>query len=176
MIDTTADEVLASTRFHVTAADFTAAQRKHMRWLARRGRTWAGLLGFVLLCTVFYAVTSPGWSPIVLAAAAAGCLGFMIAWSLLLYVAMPLAGRRAMKTQRNLQHEWRVDLSARGMRAVTPSQDNFVAWDDYVAWGEDSRVILFYQGERLFQFIPKHGLAPGFLDVVQRLAANISKR
>ena len=100
----------------------------------------------------------------------------MIVWSLLVYVAMPLLGRRAMATQPNLRHEWRVDLSARGMRAMTPNQDNFVAWADYVAWSEDARVILFYQGERLFQFVPKRELDPGFLDVVHQLTAHTPKR
>jgi hypothetical protein len=177
MIDPVLDPVLASTRFRVTATNFTAAQRKHMRWLARRSRTWVYLVGFALVCAIVIAPTTPhGWSPIILAASAAGGLSFVIGWSLIVYIAMPLAGHRAVKTQRNLSHEWRVELRENGMRAVTPNQDNFVAWADYVAWSEDAQVLLFYQGERLFQFIPKHGLEPGFQEVVHRLVAHIPKR
>ena len=177
MIGSTGDPVLASTRFQPTAADVTAAQRKHMRWLARRGRTWAFLFGFVAIATVLVAATTPnGWNPIVLTASAAGGLGFMIAWSLLTYAAMPLIGRRAMRTQPNLRHEWRVDLSERGIRAVTPNQDNFVAWADYVAWGEDARIVMVYQSDRLFQFIPKRGLEPSFPDAFRRLTLSLPKR
>ena len=176
MTEHAADPVLASTRFRISADDVTAAQRKHMRWLARRPRTWVYLVGFVLLCVASYAVTSPGWGPIPLAASAVGCLGFMVVWCLAVYAAMPLLGRRAMKTQPNLSHEWRVDLSEHGVRAVTPNQDSFVAWADYVAWGEDARVLLIYQSDRLFQFVPKRGLEPNFLEVVRRLAARLPKR
>ena len=177
MIDATPDAVLASTRFHVSAADVAAANRKHMRWQAQRGRTWMFLLGFTLICTVVVATTTPGgWTPIVMAASAAGGLSWMIGWSLIVYAAMPVFARRAMKTQPNLLHEWRVDLSERGLRAVTPNQDNFIVWADYVAWSEDARVLLVYQGDRLFQMIPTHGLAPGFIDAFRRLVAPIPRR
>ena len=105
-----------------------------------------------------------------------GVFAFVAVYRILAYAAMPLFTRRAYRTQPNLQHVWSIELSAAGLRAFTPHQDNFVAWADYIAWSADDRIVLVYQSERLIQFIPTRALDARTRRVFEDLVRDLPRR
>ncbi|WP_306965526.1 YcxB family protein [Agrobacterium tumefaciens] len=69
-----------------------------------------------------------------------------------------------------------VTWSEEGFRSKAQQGDWNVPWNDYLKWTEDSKVILLYQGARVFNMLPKRVLTPAQIDDFRQLvAANIKR-
>ena len=170
------DAVLAAASFDVTPADVTAAQLLAARWLVLRPRTFVVPAVLALAAGAFIAATTPDMGVRQVGVEVGIVFGVLLAVRALALAVLPLMGGYLYRQQPNLRHRWRVELSEAGLRAVTPNQDAFVAWADYVGWSESRRVLLVYQSDRLFQFIPARALDRTFLDVFHRLVASLPRR
>ncbi|MNS80316.1 hypothetical protein D3C72_1139920 [compost metagenome] len=84
--------------------------------------------------------------------------------------------RKAYADQKTLQHPITVTWSEEGFRSKAQQGDWNVPWNDYLKWTEDSKVILLYQGGRVFNMLPKRVLTPAQIDDFRQLvAANIKR-
>jgi hypothetical protein len=82
--------------------------------------------------------------------------------------------RKAYAAQKTLQHQMTVAWSQEGFRSTAQQGDWNIPWGDYLKWAEDDKVLLLYQGPRVFNIVPKRVLAPGQVDDLRQLvAANI---
>lgn len=79
--------------------------------------------------------------------------------------------RKAYAAQKTLQHPITVTWSEEGFRSTAQQGDWNVPWNDYLKWTEDSKVILLYQGPRVFNMLPKRVLTPAQVDDFRQLAA-----
>ncbi len=73
--------------------------------------------------------------------------------------------------QRHLQEELTVTWDTQGLRAATLNSDTRTPWPHYRRWREDARVVLLYQSDALFQFIPKRVLGKDQVTDLQTRAA-----
>lgn len=181
-----AEPLAVSRTWFVTRADLVAAQRLHLRRLWRRPRAFVAPLVFALCVGVAAAAADP--------TAARGQVGWVqfdrmqvgraMLYALLLvaglravsYGLLPLGARNFRRLQPNLALPWRVELDARGLRAITPQQDVRTAWGDYVAWSEDARVVLVYRSDAVFQFLPVRALDAAFLTTFRDRVAGLPRR
>jgi hypothetical protein len=162
--------VIATACFRPVPADLAAAQRAHLRWTYRRRSGFIAIvvIAIVLGGGIFAVDTEGGLLQFLLPSLFFIGMAFLI--RLGLYKAMPLLILRTFRQQKNLHHEWRVELSADGARASTPNQDSFVAWS------EDARVVLLYQSDRLFQFIQTPAFTPQGLAFFHEKVAALPRR
>ncbi|MBA8902314.1 YcxB family protein [Phyllobacterium sp. P30BS-XVII] len=167
--------VLATTTFHVTPADITATYRSYVFWSATKPSTWllvAAVIALLTLADIIWFGTS-GYLTLVPGAA-------IFVWVLIyyvgLYLAMPLLARRSIAKQKNLKQEWRVDFTENGLRAVTPTQDIFVSWSDFVGWSQNSQTFIIYQSDRLMRYMPLRALTPEMLAIITSKLHSVPRR
>lgn len=147
-----------SVGYVTTAEDTADAYRLH-----NLARFWswqtAAALGLTLMIgAIMFTALHAGWRWTAggLVACAAGGIAFsraMVQW----YV--PVVARRVYHQQKHLQDELTVTWDMQGLRVVTPNSDSRTPWSHYLRWREDARVVLLYQSDALFQFIPKRVLS-----------------
>lgn len=159
-------------RFTATAADLAAAYR--CQYMARL-LSWASLVSMVvslsLLAGFLFLVATDvplAWKLGILACAAAGGVVFplaMIRWR------VSALARRIHGQQRALHGEVALEWDQDELRATTGDGGSRTRWTDYHRWRESPAVILFYQSDALFQFLPKRVLTPAQADALRALAA-----
>ena len=159
-------------RFTPTPEDLTTAYRRQA--LARLW-SWASLISVTVTLLIvggfllFVATDIPvpvRW--VILGCAAAGGLGvplFMIRWRI------PVMARRIYKQQRALHDEITVGWDAAGLHTRTGMGDARLPWAAYHRWREDTAVILRYQSDLLFQFIPKRVVTAAQVGALRGYAA-----
>lgn len=92
------------------------------------------------------------------------------------FFAAPVFARKAYAAQKTLQHPMTVTWSEDGFKSTAEQGEWNIPWADYLKWTEDSKVILLFQGPRLFNMLPKRVLTPAQIDDFrQMLAANIKR-
>jgi hypothetical protein len=92
------------------------------------------------------------------------------------FFAATVFARKAYAAQKTLQHPMRVSWSEGGFKSTAEQGEWTIPWADYLKWTEDSKVILLFQGPRLFNMVPKRVLTPAQIDDLrQMLAANIKR-
>ncbi len=166
--------VLASISFRVTPADLAAGYRADLRW--RYTRPQSAALPFLTAAALVGAglTSHPDASALSLGLSAAVGLAAVGGMRLLVYMAAPLIARVSL--QKRLGDLSRVELTAEGVRTLTPHQDVFTAWRDCVAWSEDRHVALLYTRDTLYQFIPLRAAPPGTIDQLHRLVGGLPRR
>ncbi len=97
---------------------------------------------------------------------------FAIALSVLLlilrHILLPLyVVRRQIREQRAYRGEWRLAWSEQGYSVCGETASSNVAWEHYVRWRENTRVILLYQTWQAYQFVPKRVLPPEAADFIR---------
>ncbi len=168
--------VLARGSFRPRPEDLVACYRAQLRWRYRRPQIvyWPLLAsltaGLVVLAGGGPVTAWPLLEPF--------CFMFALFAVLLVlpYVLAPWTARRNYGKQPNLRQDWLVEFSRFGLRAVTDTQDNTVAWSDYVGWSRDDRIWLVWQSNQLVQFIPARALSPDAAAVFERLVAHLPRR
>jgi len=105
------------------------------------------------------------------------CVAIVIAIPLYQYFfGAAVFARKAYASQKTLQHPMTVVWSEEGFRSMAHQGDWNVPWNDYLKWTEDSKVILLYQGARVFNMLPKRVLSPAQIDDFRQfVAANIKR-
>lgn len=92
------------------------------------------------------------------------------------FVGAAIFARKAYAAQKTLQHPMTVSWSAEGFRSIAQQGDWNIAWGDYLKWAEDDKVILLYQGPRLFNMLPKRILTTAQVDDIrQYVGANVKR-
>jgi hypothetical protein len=110
------------------------------------------------------------------AAVVAGIIGGFAFWSLILasillmnYLLIPARARRAFAQQKALHHRVEVDWSDEGVGLVSEQGDSNFDWQDFVMVEHGRDVILLFQSEYLFNFIPRRAFPAGeAADFIQR--------
>ena len=100
-----------------------------------------------------------------------------LAWSVLLAVVMVVrflfigkSARRIFEQQKLLQEETTITWSETGWRTATEHSVTDLPWGYFVKILENEHVILLYQSDLLFNFIPKSVLTPAQATDIVRLA------
>ncbi len=143
-----------SLTYHITQADFVAAQRAHQR-RNTSGKIQFGLgvflFGWFVFLAVFSAIFTPRvWLNYTLPLVLAG------AYLYLYYFAHRIAYRK----NASLFSDIAVDIGDEGVHVLTPNSESTVPWPRYHKWLESEKVFLIYMGERTFNIIPKRILGP----------------
>ncbi|MBA8878328.1 YcxB family protein [Phyllobacterium myrsinacearum] len=167
--------VLASTTFRVTPEDVAEMYRTYLRWSYTRVRIWLTVAALIVMFTAITAWLTNSFSLITLTPGAF-ILFWMIGYYPILYSVCPIVARRNVAQQKNLQQEWRTDFTENGLRAVTPTQDSFVSWSDFIGWSQNSHAFIVYQSDRLMQFIPLRALTPDMHAILQTKLQSVPRR
>ena len=114
-------------------------------------------------------------------AIAAGTIGGFGFWSLLLasihlvnYLLIPARSRRAFAQQKMLHHRVDVDWSDEGVRLMSEPGNSSFDWRDFTRVEQGRDVILLFQSDYLFNFIPRRALSADQAD--RFIQAAISRR
>lgn len=166
-----------SVTLTLTADDYVAANRLFMLKYATSRWPLISWLGFVALLLGMLFVPAlqmhdAPYAPLVY-------IGFAVVIALPFYqyfVGAAVFARRAYAAQKTLQHPMTVSWSADGFRSTAQQGDWNNAWSDYLKWAEDDKVILLFQGPRVFNMLPKRVLTPAQVDDIRQvLAANVKR-
>lgn len=105
------------------------------------------------------------------------CVGVVIALPFFQYfVGASVFARRAYAAQKTLQHPITVSWSTEGFRSTAQQGDWNIPWGDYLKWAENEKVILLYQGPRLFNMLPKRVLTASQIDDLRHMvSANVTR-
>ena len=171
-----ATPVLATGSFNVTRADLAASYRANLRWRFARPRAWLTPAAIAALAVVAAAAGDPTASAGALLEPAAVIMALAVAFRFATYLAMPLYAAREFRGRTDLGQQWEVEFSADGMRARTPGMDTAVSWGKYVAWSRDRHVVLVYQSDRLFQFMPVRAITPAMEQVFSQYMGHKPRR
>ncbi|MGU3664926.1 YcxB family protein [Methylobacterium sp. A49B] len=169
--------VLAASRsWIVTRADLVAAQRLHLRWRWRQPRTLLQPLFLAACAGIVTVATEPTAALWQAALAMLGMLLFTAILRVALYALLPLGIGDFRRRQPNLGLDWRVELDAVGLRALTAQQDVRTPWNEYIAWAEDARMLLVYRDDTMFQFMPARACDAAFTATFRDLVASLPRR
>ena len=122
------------------------------------------------------AYANPATSAALLAVPLIGIPMLLIIARLCRYALLPLLARRTYRQTRSYQEDWFVELTQSGTRARTAGTDHFVPWSHYVAWSETDKVVLLYQNDMMFQFIPRQAITAETMQVFRTFVAGLKKR
>ncbi|MFK3781404.1 YcxB family protein [Agrobacterium sp. NPDC089420] len=164
-----------SVTFTLTADDYIAANKLFiLKYSTSRGPLVCWLMVvFVLLGSLFMLALRFPDAPFM--ALFYICVAVVITIPLYQYFfGAAVFARKAYADQKSLQHPMTVAWSDEGFRSTSQQGDWNIPWSDYLKWTEDSKVILLYQGARVFNMLPKRVLTPAQIDDFRQLvAANI---
>ena len=166
-----------SVTFTLTADDYVAANKLFIVKYSTSGWLLVCWLMFValLLGSLFMlALRFPGGPFMALLYI---CVAIVIAIPLYEYFfGAAVFARKAYASQKSLQHPMTVAWSEAGFRCMAQQGDWNIPWNDYLKWTEDGKVVLHYQGTRVFNMLPKRVLTPAQIDDFrQLLAANVKR-
>ena len=154
---------MQSISFVPSESDLIAANRLHfwssMRWKPTvRSYVLGGLL-FAVIGTLFV-LEENGWVIVVGAA-----LGFLF-WSLLLvailalnYILIPRRSRHAFRQMKTLQSKTDINWSPERIQLRSAQGSSDFDWRDFVRIAHGRDVILLFQSDYLFNFIPKRAVS-----------------
>lgn len=166
-----------SVTLTLTADDYVAASRLFTLKYATSRWSLIFWLGFValLLGIIFVPAMQmhdARFAPIVYIG-----LAIVIALPFFQYfVGAAMSARKAYAAQKTLQHPMTISWSAEGFRSIAQQGDWNIAWSDYLKWAEDDKVILLFQGPRVFNMLPKRVLTPTQVDDFRQIVAANVKR
>jgi hypothetical protein len=154
---------MPSTSFEPDAADLIAANRLHfwssLRWRRTILGYFAGGALFAVIGMMFM------WDSSGAAAVAGVIVGFAF-WSLVLasillvnFLLIPMRSRRTFVQQKALQYRVDVEWSDVGVSLTSEQGKSKFQWRDFLRVEQGKDVILLFQSEHLFNFIPKRALS-----------------
>jgi hypothetical protein len=154
---------MRSASFLPNTIDLIAASRLHFwssfKWKLTVWGYVAGCLLFAVIGALFTQLES-GWPPMI----GAG-LGIVF-WSFVLiciftmnYILIPARSRRAFRQLKTLQSATDVSWSSKGVQLQSAQGSSDFDWRDFVRIVEGQYVILLFQSDYLFNFIPKRAVS-----------------
>ncbi|MBL4858925.1 MAG: YcxB family protein [Erythrobacter sp.] len=154
---------MRSVSFIPVEADLIAAYRLHFRTSLKWKRSvWSYALGglvFALIGTLFTEWDSAG------AIMVGATLGFLF-WSFVLacilavnYILIPPRSRRAFRQMKTLQSQTDINWSPERIQLQSAQGSSDLDWRDLVRITHGRDVILLFQSDYLFNFIPKRALS-----------------
>ena len=158
-----------TTRFELEPLDTIRAYQLHYRDQLWRKASVISLAVLLVLETVVLAVALPGeWLAVALIVTFSAVGGF-VAPRLMIRYRIPRAARKIHGQQKALQQPVEVEFAANGLRTTAPAGTSLTPWPHYRKMREDQHVMLFYQSDALFQFVPKRALPGSQADEVRWL-------
>ncbi len=102
-----------------------------------------------------------------------------VAVSIILIVVAPLLRKvtqkrsvaRTLRKSPNLQKEFKVNISERGLETWADDLHTEVGWPHIFRWQESDRLFLLYNNPRIYSIFPKRAFAPGGVDQFRELLA-----
>lgn len=154
---------MRSGSFVPIEADLIAAYRLHFWTSLKWKRTvWSYALGgpvFAFIGTLFTEWNSAG---VIMVGAT---LGFIF-WSFLLtcilvvnYILIAPRSRRAFRQMKTLQSQTEINWSPERIQLQSAQSNSDLDWRDFVRIAQGRDVILLFQSDYLFNFIPKRALS-----------------
>ena len=154
---------MRSVSFVPTEADLIAANRLHFWTSLKWKRTvWSYVLGglvFTLIGALFTEGNS-AWAIMV------GAIMGFIFWSILLawilavnYLLIPPRSGRAFRQMKTLQSQTDINWSPERIQLESAQGSLDLDWRDFVRIIQGREVILLFQSDHLFNFIPKRALS-----------------
>lgn len=171
------NDLSRSVTLTLTADDYVAANKLFILKYATSRWPFIFWLVFATLLLAMYFVPAlrmqdASFAPIVY-------IGLAVAIALPFFqyfVGAAIFARKTYAAQKTLQHPMTVSWSGEGFRSIAQQGDWNIAWSDYLKWAEDDKMILLYQGPRLFNMLPKRVLTISQIaDIRQVLAANVKR-
>ena len=164
-----------SVTLTLTADDYVAANKLFILKYATSRWPLISWLGFAALLLGMFFVPAlqmhdAPFAPVVY-------IGFAVVIALPFFqyfVGAAIFARKAYAAQKTLQHPMTVSWSAEGFRSIAQQGDWNIPWGDYLKWAEDDKVILLYQGARVFNMLPKRVLTTAQVDDIRQVVgANV---
>jgi hypothetical protein len=100
-----------------------------------------------------------------------------LAISIILIVVAPIARKlrqrrsvgRTLRKNSNLQKEFKVNISERGLETWAENLHTEVGWPHIVRWQESERLFLLYNNPGIYSIFPKSAFAPDEVDQFRKL-------
>lgn len=162
-----------SVTLTLTADDYVAANKLFiLKYATSRGPLiwWLLLVALLLLGSIFVPALPPPYAPFGQFFYVSMAISIVLPFFQYFFVAAMFA-RKAYAAQKTLQHPMTVEWSEEGFRITAQQGDWNIPWDDYLKWAEDDKMLLLYQGPRVFNMIPKRVLALAQIDDLRQLVA-----
>lgn len=157
--------------FTPTVDDLVAAYQRH-HWALFRGRKTRVALAVSLSVVAIALGVLIEDDPVATAAILlASLIGGLLLPSTMIRWRVPVVARRIYAQQRGLHDEIHVAADAAGIAARSARMEGQTPWSHYLRWREDRRVILLYQSDALFQFVPKRALSEAQVATLRGFAA-----
>ncbi|MCJ8510000.1 YcxB family protein [Rhizobium lemnae] len=146
-----------SVTLTLTADDYVAANKLFiLKHATSRGTLiwWLLFVALLFLGSIFVPALSPRNAPFGVLFCVGGAIVIVLPFFQYFFGASIFA-RKAYAAQKTLQHPMTVEWSEEGLRSTAQQGDWNIPWDDYLKWAEDDKVLLLYQGPRVFNMIPR---------------------
>lgn len=159
-----------------TYEDLLAANRLVYRPTRRRLATYA-LLTAIGAANVALSLVGPAADRSPYLEFGIALMLFAPAWRAVLGLwLLPVYTRRYHAQAAILREEFTVAWSEAGLDSRTRRTTNVMPWEDYIGRREDAHILLFYQTDAMFQFLPKRVLTPAQVARLRLLAAVVPER
>ena len=154
---------MRSASFVPEMADLIAANRLHLRSSLKWQRTiWSYVAGCLLLALIGTLFTEgAGVWPLMI-----GAVAGLIFWSFLLacilttnYILLPARSRRAFRQLKALHNLTDINWSSERIRLQSAQGTSDFDWRDFVRLVQGRDVILLFQSDYLFNFIPMRAVS-----------------
>ncbi|MCW6506912.1 YcxB family protein [Lichenifustis flavocetrariae] len=165
------DEIaqILTIQFELDPLDTVHAYQLHYRDQLWRKPALVSVTVLLVLEAILLVIGLPGdWTGIAVVLLASA-LGGITVPRLMIRFRIPRAARKIHAQQKALQQPIDVAFEVNGLRSTSETGTTFTPWEHYRKLREDGNVMLFYQSDALFQFVPKRFLSGSQVDDVRRL-------
>ena len=150
--------------------DVLAANRLRLRTPRHRRLAWAAL---ALIGVAEIALGLVGTDVLLIGLGLFCCLAYPT-WRLALhYWLLPRLSRRYYQQAAVLHEPITVAWSAHGLATQSPMVTTSMPWSAYIGRLEDDVILLFFQTDMLYQFIPKRALSAEQVQQLRAAAASV---
>lgn len=151
----------------LTADDYIAANKLFtIKTFISRWRIAAYLLIVAIFVLSLFAPQSSlsAFTPFYIVIA----LSFALPFYQYFYVARA-AARKSYAAQKTLRYETTVAWTEENVTMTNQQGGATIPWSDFLKWAENDRVVLLFQGPRLFNMLPKRVLTAAQIDDLKRI-------
>ena len=162
---------------YVTSYEDTFAAIRLVYRLTRRRLVTYGLLIAIGAANVALSLAGPAAHRAPYLWFGIGLMLFAPAWRLAIRLwLLPAFARRTYAQAAILRESFTVSWDETGLDSRTRRTVNIVPWEDYIGRREDAHVLLFYQTDTMFQFLPTRVLSPAQAARLRLLAEAVPER
>lgn len=157
--------------------DYVAANRLHVLNQYKGRGPVAVLCFFIALYVLFLGASFAGIQmPETLHLLIPALLLWLLGARLLNYLwLVPRATRKLFRQQKTLHRPMTYSWSEAGLKVTGESGEWLFAWADYLKLAENAKIVLLYEGPRLFQMLPKRFFTAEQLADLRHCANKLAK-